>query len=139
MADRHPVPRIAATVILLATIAGNGFVAPEPCAQNRSEAQVGCDLASSCCCGIPTSTSPLRHPRGSDQSPCGCHRDDESGPKPHSLPDEIKGRTLKWASRVDGTSSSVVLVVLKPQSPFGDGISTPSPRSVQTMLCIWRI
>ncbi|MGV3486952.1 MAG: hypothetical protein ACO1RT_21230 [Planctomycetaceae bacterium] len=121
--------RIATTLLMLASIAVTGMSLPTACAASKT------DGVASCCepsrpCGCEAKVSLNR---------CCCQRDQHT---PASLPSSGSDgeRVVKVVQCLDAASVDAPFVGSAPQA-YADTCRYLSPfaRSVQTLLCIWRI
>jgi hypothetical protein len=131
MFRRRSIPNVATTLALVLAIAGAGMGGPQmvrPACGIAFEppkiAPQECGHERSCCCGKNES------PRA-----CGCDR--EQPPTP-AAPDDA-GRTLKLATWIDAPPAILTALEAKRQSAPRDPIFYSPQRSVQSLLCVWRI
>ena len=129
MFARHTISRIATSLLGLVAIGSMGFAAPRQCGDLKPrDPKSICGIDRPCCCGT-TATS----------GACCCHRDEET-PTPLPAPPDDQGRMQMWVPWI-GTPSALVVLVPREQAdvvPFSSFISTFA-RSVQSLLCVWRV
>jgi hypothetical protein len=88
----------------------------------------GCVTAAPCCCGTTSETRA-----------CRCRQNGSPEPQPPATPNDT-GRTIKWIPWLD-TPQGLLTKDAPERSRFLPPVSfhTPIQRSIQSLLCIWRI
>jgi len=124
--------KLVTTLPLLVAIVATGFVpvtrASDPCVGDGVKPKPACAASSRCCCKATAGSRA-----------CCCRRDNDSPPPPPATPND-SARALKWVPWVDAPSRIFVIVARQRASfAHGGGFYTSLQRSVQTLLCIWRI
>ena len=124
--------KLLTTLPLLVAIVATGFVpvtrASSPCFEgNGVKLKSACATSRKCCCGM-----------AGDSRTCSCCRDNESPPPPPATPIEPE-RTYKWMPWADASAAFVIVTCERAILSQGSGLYSPLKRSVQSLLCIWRI
>lgn len=125
--------KFATALLMLVTIAATGLVPVAPATvvcleQDGVKPAVVCANSASCCCE-PTAESRA----------CGCRQNDDV-PSPLPAVPNDSGRTLKWVARIDAPLGELVLAPPGRTNPLQRrSFSASFQRSLQTLLCVWRI
>jgi hypothetical protein len=121
--------KVATTLVVLLTIVATGLA---PVADASSLCALGngvesCAVEVSCCCGDMA-----------EARACCCRREKDS-PPPASVPSNA-GSALKWMTWVE-TQASTLAIATPDHADLlpGRSIFAFHPRSVQSLLCVWRI
>jgi len=123
--------KIATTLLMLVAIAATGFVPvalAEPCVVQDGVKPAACATATRCCCG----TSP-------EARACCCRQNDTPSQPPPAAPNDT-GRTLKWTPWIDAPLSDLGIAHPEQSNPLPPrSFFTPFQRTIQSLLCVWRI
>lgn len=127
--------KFANRLLLLVVIAATGFApvahATGPCLEKDGvKSLLDCAASAPCCCG----TSP-------NTRACCCRGNDTPSPQLPAIPNDTS-RTVKWMPWIDAALCHLTLAPsersnsLPARSFF---FFTPFQRSIQSLLCVWRI
>jgi hypothetical protein len=133
MLHRPSILNVALTLLTVLAIAGMGFGAAgmprEGCAVSATAGVRDSDspCPQACCCGTTAS------PRA-----CGCDRDEETPAWPPPPPDDW--RSAKWSPGIDAAKVVPLTAASENEAPALNRLFySPPQRSLQSLLCVWRI
>ena len=125
--------KVATTLLLLVAIATTGFApvahATGLCLERDGVKPVSdCATSAPCCCG----TSP-------DTRACCCRQNETPSPQPPATPNDT-GRTIKWMPWIEAAFGHLMTAPpARSNSLPLRSFFTPFQRSIQSLLCVWRI
>ena len=125
--------KLVTTLPLVVAIVTTGFApvtrASGPCIERDGvKLKRSCATSGRCCCAATA-----------ESRTCCCRQDKNPPPPPLTAPNDPE-RTLKLVPWVNAPSGEFVIITRERASlPYCGGFYSPLKRSVQTLLCVWRI
>ena len=125
--------KVATTLFMAVVVAATGFApvahVTDSCMEHDGVMSVlVCFTSARCCCG----TSP-------DTRACCCRQNDAPYPQPPAIPND-SCRTIKWMPWIDELLGQQTFFLPKRSNSLPTpSFSIPFQRSIQSLLCVWRI